>query len=358
MALVSIGTDIAWPGAPFYASPNQNGPTTLTTTGHWDGLVLRAEEDMTISHVGFRCNSATGSPTCNIRIETVNSSTGFPTGTLWATNTECTTVALSTGSWQVTALTASATITKGQYYALIFQKTATGTNFAVTYVGNSFIGATSGSIPQRVANTTGSAVHVAPPYLFVAALGSSLTTFYNVNGLSVFHTPTNISVTSTSTQAMAMKFVAPFKARISGIKFLETSNAAGADWTAAILDSSGNVLSSSSTAHDATYHYTSITSPTQNMRLANKVTIDAGSTYYAAIIPDTTTAVTAVRIASPGSDFNSLMPGAGACFAATRSGSTWTDFANQYIPIEIMIDQLDDGSGGGGGGAFFSGFVG
>jgi hypothetical protein len=357
MALANIGYDFCWPGV------LTNGGTigftagnTIATTGHYEGFTIRAQEDMTLSHVAFRCHNSSGSPTCNIRIETVDAATGLPTGSLWATNTEGTTGAITIDNWYTQALTASATITKGQYFAVLFVKTATGTNFQISTLNNTDFFVNYG-MPARIVNTTGTAVHSGPT-AWAVQLGSSSTSFYKVRGLFPFRTTTAMTANVTTTQALALKFVAPFSGRIAAIRYNETSNSTANDFEAAILNSSGTVLNSSTTAVDK-----SITrsggSPTQHfIQLTNPVTVTAGSTYYAAIIPTTSTDVSCSRLAPNSSDYATNMPGGGSCHGASRSGSTWTEHTNSYIFIEPVFDQLDDGAGGGGSSPSFSAFVG
>ena len=89
--------------------------TTMDASGDYDAIVLAAREAMTISHVGFRTGAVAGSPTADVRIETV-AATGLPSGTLWATNTNIVTGALSGSTYALHALTASASITACQMF--------------------------------------------------------------------------------------------------------------------------------------------------------------------------------------------------------------------------------------------------
>jgi hypothetical protein len=68
-------------------------------------------------HVGFRAGTAAGSPTIEVRIETLDAS-GLPSGTLWATNTNGTTGTVSSNTYVLWALTASASIAKGQMFCV------------------------------------------------------------------------------------------------------------------------------------------------------------------------------------------------------------------------------------------------
>jgi hypothetical protein len=97
MALQSIAGDLNWPGGAvtyFAGAPSLGALDTFDAAGEYGAMILQAQEDMTISHVGFRTAGATGSPTADVRIETL-ASTGFPSGTLWATNTNIVTGTLS-----------------------------------------------------------------------------------------------------------------------------------------------------------------------------------------------------------------------------------------------------------------------
>src|SRR5580765_13275 len=118
MTMVSTSGLIQWPQRfQTASSPGLNNIATLTAAGHYVCYISIAQEDMVISHVGFRVGTCTGSPTADCRIETV-ATTGLPSGTLWATNTNIVTGTLSTDTNVLNALTAAATITKGQVFAV------------------------------------------------------------------------------------------------------------------------------------------------------------------------------------------------------------------------------------------------
>ncbi|MFN7019899.1 MAG: hypothetical protein ACK4WH_01050 [Phycisphaerales bacterium] len=91
-------------------------------------VIGRAHKTGNISTVkGFCMAVATGggNPVYDVRIETVDKTTGRPTGTLWATNTNATLTVSATGAWSVT-LTADAAVTAGDEFAVVVSATTVG----------------------------------------------------------------------------------------------------------------------------------------------------------------------------------------------------------------------------------------
>src|SRR5688572_2287311 len=60
---------------------------TLDASGEKIGWVLQAAATGAIDAIWFRTGTVTTGDTVDVRIETVDPSTGLPTGTLWSANT-------------------------------------------------------------------------------------------------------------------------------------------------------------------------------------------------------------------------------------------------------------------------------
>lgn len=92
----------------------------INNTGHKVAFIIQAPEDGTITEVYWRTSTVTN-PQVDVRIETVNTTTGEPTGTLWGTNTNGSYSASSTASvqWRSATLTAGAVVNKGDLFAVV-----------------------------------------------------------------------------------------------------------------------------------------------------------------------------------------------------------------------------------------------
>lgn len=357
MALQSIGGEIIWPG---YSAPSGSSLTTLTTldgAGDLEGFVYTAKEDMTISHVGWRSGTATGSPTVEIRVETVDSATGLNTGTLWATNTNVTSGTISSNTWNLHALTASATITKGQSFAVIV-KYASGTSVIVSYPNRANITHYTVTNPYRLTNTSGVTASSAVTVQLAMAVGSSATTFYTIPQLlPISATSTTTASSSGAIRAICLRFQVPFKCRVIGMRWCDASPALTDDYTIGLytgVTTGSTELSSSLTAFPDSYRAISGSSVNVS-HFDNSITLDPATWYRAVIQADTTGGPQIYNFSIPSADYSEALPQGAYAYLGTRdSGGTWTDYDTIIPNIDIIIDQLDDGASAGGGGTYFS----
>lgn len=106
----------------------------LDASGEKFASVLQASKTGSIRKIGLDFGTVTTATDTQVRIETVDLATGFPSGTLWATDTEVTVLAaaITTGVWVMTgALTADAVVTKGDFFAVVVAPSGTP-NYNVT----------------------------------------------------------------------------------------------------------------------------------------------------------------------------------------------------------------------------------
>lgn len=339
MTLQSLNTALPWPnfipnriiGAPSVTS------SITVASGQYDSYIFCAREAMTISHVGFVCGTATGSPTADVRIETVGAD-GLPSGTLWATDTNIVTSTLSAG-WALHALTASASISAGQVFCVKFAYNS-GTSFQTRVMGNLWVAG--GAFPYQVTNTgTPTKVQTSTPTL--AVLGSGATTFYSVEGFLPISAVSSANFASNARRGL--RFQVPFKCRCVGLRtLLQTSTG---DLNAAIYDTDGAELSSSSTAFDGDQN-SNLATGLSRFYFDNPVTLSPGTWYRAAIEATTATNVNFTSFTLPSADYRSGTPFGSNAHYATYSPSSWTDTATDQLPLmDILLDQLDDGVGGG-----------
>lgn len=339
MALVTLPSPMVWPGLTEWVTNNLavGTVTTMDAAGEYDAVVIVAREAMTISHVGFRDTTATGSPTVDIRIETVGTD-GLPTGTLWAANTNIVTGALTANTFALFALTAPATIAAGQVFCV---KIIYNSGTTATIAGISTGMAIKGGLPYQVVNTGAAAkANLAIPRSL--ALGSSATTFYQVRGLLPVNSVGVNAFNNTSSAKRGLRFIPPFKCRCIGIRH-HMSSALG-DINAILMSDAGAELSSSSTAYDGD-HGSAASTSTMDYPFDNPVTLVPGTAYRAVIEPSSATNTNISTAVLPSLNYRSAWPGGTACLYTTFAGS-WVDTATDTLPLtDILIDQIDDGFG-------------
>lgn len=346
MTLVSLPAPILYPGnyPALYANTFQAAAGTVSAAGHYLAYVFSAKENMTISHVGFRAGTATGSPTVEVRIETVDA-TGFPSGTLWAANTNGTTGTITSNTNVLQALTASASITMGQIFCVML-KYATGTSQVFTEC--SVVAAPNPSVlPYQVLNTGTPTKGSFTAKSAAIALGSSSTTFYYVPGTVPISSASTSTFNNTNSAKRGLKFTPPFNCRAIGVQWM--NNTAVGDCNVGLYtgDASGTELSSSSTAFDGDHMSTAATG-TPAVYFDNPVTLTAGTAYRVAIEPTTATNQNVTFVTLPSSDYFGATPGGANCVYTTLASGTWTDSTTQFPVMNVIIDQVDNGAGSGG----------
>lgn len=351
MTLVTLPGLILWPG--ILGSQNNaigiGTAQTLTSAGHYVSFICAAKEDMTISHVGFRCGTSVGSPVMEVRIETVDAS-GLPSGTLWDSPTNTTnasTGTLSSNTYSLTALTAAATITKGQIFCvkLLF---SSGTSQIIQQFGSGTVGVMNSNLPYLVNNTGTPTKAILSNNTPSIALGSSSTTFYFVPGTMPISANVGGSFNNTNSARRGLRFTIPFDCRAIGIRWFNTS--AVGNYNAILFDDSGTELSSSSISNDGD-HTAASSGGMMHAFFDNTVTLAAGSTYRIAIEPSSATNVNVSGWQLPSANYRGATMAGAAAHYTTYASAVWTDTATDSLPfMDLMIDQIDDGTGTGGGG--------
>lgn len=343
MTLQTLNKPFSWPGiaAQVTNTPALGTQITLDAAGEYDCFIIQAKEAMSVATVGFLVNTATGSPTVDIRVETVDPATGLPTGTLWAANTNLVTGAVPTG-WSLFTLTAAATITKGQIFAVKIAY-ASGTSLVTRSISNLGLGV---GLNYRVANTGTPTKAVSAGLGACMAIGSSSTAFYSVDMLIPVSSITNNTFNNTSSARRGLRFQVPFTCRCAGIRHWNSTSAG--DFNAIIFDDAGNVLSSSTQAFEGDT-LANLATSANNLFLTNPVILSPGTWYRAALEPSSATNITLYIITAPSANYLSGMPGGTNAHYTTYVASSWTDTATDVVPLmDILIDQLDDGAGSGG----------
>jgi len=117
-------TSILYPRPPTDHGATVNATVTLNAADEAYAVIMPAPKTGTIGTIHFLLNTHTTNGDVDVRIETVGAD-GFPTGTLWATNTNSV-ESLTTSFQQVNAsLTAGASVTRGDVIAIVIRADST-----------------------------------------------------------------------------------------------------------------------------------------------------------------------------------------------------------------------------------------
>jgi hypothetical protein len=347
-------TLVAIPGQPIYfGTTSLDGgwsAVTIDATGEYIAWILQAPKSGTIDRLHFNANTVTANGDgLRIRAETVDMTTGMPSGTLVGGSSEVTHATTAVG-WNRHTGALGAAVSKGDFIALKLVSPS-GTTF------NGLIrrGHGGGNWPSLVAAFHNHYVVEATPtptknsggYPRCIAIeysdGTCPPLFYAVPDESASNT--TFHVDSTPDEAGGL-FTMPFKARVCALcgEFDQDGN-----YDCIIYDSANNVVVSQSVDKDtavSTQHvgtYIPLTTPG---------TLEAGQQYRIVVKPTTTTAVgvykRVLNTSIGGTRLREAYTGTGQNFKWTQrtDGGAWTDTDDSFADIGMLLDQLDDGAGG------------
>ncbi len=353
MTLVSLQTAIGWPGncQRIGGVPAINSDQTLSASGHYQSWVGAAREAMTISHIGFRVATVANSPTAEVRVETV-AADGTPSGTLFnsgtTNNSNGTTGVLTSNSWTLQALTGAPVVPAGSMFALLVKWGGVATSTIQVARLSNLNGSPLG-LPYEVTNVGGSAVKIPASGTKLIVAGSGLTTFYSLLNSGAANSVAANAFNNTNSAAKGLRFQVPFKCRAVGIRHYQ--GAANGDYGVALYDDSNNILSSSDTAYDGNYSAESATAVSVSY-FDSPVTLSTGTWYTAALVPSSATNINCYTATMQSSAYLTGWAGGANQGFATLASGTWTTtgagFADTIPFMDIMIDQVDDGTGSGG----------
>lgn len=351
MTLVSLPSPIAYPGICGYTAggPFLQTATTLTSAGHYLAYIFSAREDMTISHVGIRAGTSAGSPTLTVSIEGVTAATGIPDGAATYGGSAGTTGTITSNSSVLQALGGSATVPKGSVFAVKIAL-ASGTSQVLQNTGNLNLPQQT-NLPYQVINTGTPTKSSITGSVATVATGSSSTTFYQLSGAIPLSAAGAGTFNNTSAAKRGLRFTPPMKCRAIGLKWFNGS--AVGDFNAAIYDDTTGTaveFGSTSTAFEGDDSGASANAVTF-VYFDNVATLNAGTTYRIAIEPSSATNVNVSTLTLVSASYRGASPAGTTAHYTTFVTGGWTDTATDQLPLmDLLIDQVDDGTGSGGGG--------
>lgn len=310
----------------------------------WIGVVRCAFEAMTVTKVGIICSTLTtaGANALTLAIETVSTADGRPSG-LWATNTSGTVTPAANGHWEAT-LTASATINRGDVYAITIKENGTDSDWVADFPG--LVGSSQGAaFPYGCQSSDGTAWSstfgnntILPSFTLYS--GSS---YYHLFRTEPFQSSSSYSFDSgTTPDEIGLKFVANAPWRVCGAHFLGRINI---DPIAVrLLDGANNILLTKNVdANQQVASNGNIIIP-----FDSSVTLTAGSTYRLTLLPSTTgtdSVLTYATVPSAGL-MSATEMGAGWHSTKRTDAGAWTDTTTEVPALGIIVDGIDIPSGG------------
>ena len=300
------------------------------------GFIFQAPKTGTIDRVLWRAGTAVGSPTVDVRLETVG--TQSPSGTLFGANTNIVTGTVASNTVYESTLTAGATVTPDNFLSLVWAHNS-GTSIQIALA--SLVNSMQLNLPQISTAGTYSLISGRLPY---AALRYSDGTYCPIAvGGVAYGIGSQISQYSSGEKGIRFRF--PHTARVSGFW---ASIDPDVDFTVNLYDDAtapgGTAIRSLAIATNSFIQRNAVVS---QFNFSSPVTLAADTWYRLVGAPS----------GSPGIRYNiNTIPSASYAAAVATdhyqtesSGGSWSDTTTILPQIGLVIDGLDNGVGGGGG---------
>lgn len=354
MALANLPSVFVFPPFPqgIVAGTGVGGAVfVLDAANEYAAIVAQAKEDITIQNICFRTVTVTtGTTALDCRIESVDTATGLPSGTLFATDTNIAhNLADSDDNTWVTSanLTANASITKGQWFAVMVKNPAASFgNFQIAHntepqvihpYGVSVTGTKQVFLPTIGAKTSGGAFVNFGPNYYPAVSGAD--TAFN---------------SGSTPDERGNVVTLPFKCRVCGIAYYGFG-AAGTTFELILYDTDGSSVLAAITV-DSDVIQTNAMGPNYHYFDDSPVTLSAGSQYRVVMKPGGATNVTLASFTvGEAGILDTIAGGQNIHHTQRTDGGSWSQTATTRNYMGLIIDQLDDGAGSGGGGPLVGG---
>lgn len=310
----------------------------LDAAGEKAAFITKAPKTGNIAKVYFRTSTVTTATNTDVRVETVNTANGNPSGTLWDTDTNVVVPAssMTSNSWIAATLTSPASVNRGDILAIVIAPTGTPNYYISRY------DVISSNFPY-VDHYTTSWAKISKLPIFILEYSDGYMSTCEVGGIFPDRQTRSFNANSNPDE-VGNKFVLPFKYRLAGVsyhvEFLD-GNPSIKVYVGSTLHESIPIDPDIEAAISPIY---------QTHFLTNPLVVDPNTTIRVTVTTDSTsTAAVETHYINP-YYINVLPFGTSITTTQRTDGGAFTDVSTSREFCTILIDQLDDGSGGGSGG--------
>jgi hypothetical protein len=300
------------------------------------GFNFQATKTGTIDRILWQSGTAVGSPTVDVRLETVG--TGSPSGTLFGTNTNIVTGTVASNTAYESTLTAGASVSQGDFLSLVWAYNS-GTSIQIALA--TLVNAMQLNLPQI--STAGSYSIIAGRLPYAALRYSDGTYCPIAPGGVAYGIGSTTSQYSSGEEGVRFRF--PNPVRVSGFWATHDPD----------VDVTYN-LYADATAPGGTA-IRSVTVATNRFGQKNAVVSQYIFSSSVTLAANTWYRLVGASSGSPGTRFNiNTIPSASYAAAVATdhhqtksSGVSWVDSPAILPQIGVIADGFDDGTGGAGG---------
>lgn len=330
---------------PAILTPPTFGKAALATLELWHAVVVAGGQVFQITETGsikgasfgIAANMWTTPAAIDVRLETVGSD-GRPTGTLWATNTNYSiTSGIAANTWQSVDFTAPASVTRGDFVALVIQPSTTYDFYLKINNGGPL------RFPYGTAKVSGA--WNKDTYTLQCGLKYADDAYRHFPGVSTWSVIDNTDFNTGNTpDEIGIKFVAPFDCTVGGV-WSTAELASASAITFKLYDGATTVFTFSvggAMSNNAP--------PGLNQHiLPASYSLTAGATYR---LTAQSSSVSSMRLTKGTVSAAALMAanhmGADCVWTERTDGGSWTDISTQRPFMGLLLDGVPAGGGGGG----------
>jgi hypothetical protein len=318
----------------------------LNGVGHYMAHIDYMPETKTVDRVFFRISGATTGCDALVRIETVDTSTGLPTGTLVHANaSELVTITSGAANYEVTFSAGSFTINRGTLIAIVIaQSSGTPVNVYMTYFRE---WKSTAGLPYVIDFDSTASVRL--NFSLLAGLGSpsSAVKMRDLWPITSFTVESFKQGDSPNTVGNKVNISAPV--RVSGAWVLVDADSTG---TVKLYSTDGTTVLAS--APIETNLPPTAAAYINYYKFNSSVELTSG-TYYLAVEATGASNLSVYSATFASAEWRDGSPMGGStltfsrCTQTPTSTASWTDDTTKQAFMGLMIDGISDGAGGGGG---------
>lgn len=346
MATQELGP-IFFPSPPFGVSGQASYLNHLLDAGdEKHGSIFRIPKTGTVSKIHWRTGTVTTGATVDVRLETIDAS-GDPSGTLHAANTNGAQVVADANdnATFTTALTAGASVTKGQERAVVIvNPTVSPGNFNVSVFADN-----TNHFPYTDLFTTVWAKSSSSPVIALEYDDGSYVPIICCFPCALL--PETLFNTTTTPDEIGIIFSLTVPVRASGVWLWTDLDSPG---DVKLYDSDGSTVLASTSLDPAKDQ--AITSDLMFFHFSSTISLLKNTNYRLTLLPTTTTSLRIQEFTVAAVAIMDAFPGGQAIHRTHRTDAgAWTETTTQRPFMGLIIDGLDDGVGAGGGAAMVIG---
>lgn len=306
------------------------GSTTIDAAGEYVGAVFQAPKTGNIAAIHVRSATVSVAGDGDVRLETVDATTGFPTNTLVAANTNFVRTFSTNNNWYRNVLTAVGPVTRGQRIAAVVRR-STGNYGLSNYDSGSYLA----SFPYGVLNTGSDSKSGAALNCLIEYDDTTYPQVFNLFGVT---TATGSTInTGTTPDEVGLLFTAPLAFRTTGcVVHLDL------DGTAEVLlyDTSNNIIA------QATWLDPDLRSATGAGRFElywdAEATLTAGAQYRLVVKPTTVTSVVVSCLdVNTAAYMSALSGGTDGHFTQRTDAGSWTQTTTKKPMFALIVNGID-----------------